>query len=133
MERYGPGPVGDHAGVPTLVAAGIAAYAWWVTGLRPFSGWATAAVVGAGVAAAVAGRLVQSPRPPAADAHPAAAAPWAALVVALVVWQLVAWASEPRADHPTLSSLANAALDPRPLRAVAVVAWLGGAAWLARR
>ena len=82
-----------------MAAVAAVAYAWWVTGLRPFSGLA----------------------------------PWAVAVVALAALQLSAWASEPRADHPTLSSLTNAALDPRPARVAAVVAWLAGAAWLGRR
>jgi hypothetical protein len=116
------------------VAVGAAvAYAWWVTSLRPFSGPATAAVVGGGLAAMVLGRQFLPPRPPAGPVAFADLARWGLAVGALVVWQLIAWASEPRSDHPTLSSLANAALDPRPVRAVAVVAWLVGAAWLGRR
>jgi hypothetical protein len=125
--------VGDDAGVLTsVVALAVAAYAWWVTGLRPFSAGATIAVVGAGAAAVLAGRLRLPPRP-AGDGTARDAAPWAALVAALVAWQLAAWAQEPRDDHPTLSSLTNAALDARPLRAAAVVAWLAAAAWLGRR
>ena len=116
-----------------MAAAGAVAYAWWVTGLEPFSALATVAVVGGGAAAMVLGRLLLPPRPVVGGVAAADLAVWAAAAAALVALQLAAWASEPRTDHPTLSSLANAALDPRPLRAAAVVAWVGAAAWLARR
>ena len=46
-----------------MAALAAVAYAWWVTGLRPFSGLATAAVVGGGAAAVVLGRLALPPRP----------------------------------------------------------------------
>ena len=62
-----------------------------------------------------------------------AAAPWVVLVVALLAWQLAAYVQHPRSDHPTLSSLTNTALDPRPIRALAFAAWLLTAGWLARR
>ncbi len=121
--------------MPIAVAAlGIVAYAWWVTGLEPFSVLATGAVVGAGVAAAVFGHLrLPRHRPVTGGAARRAAVRWSAVVAALAAWQLVAWLQEPRAEHPTLSSLANAALDARPVRAAAVAAWLLGAAWLGRR
>ena len=79
------------------------------------------------------GRALLPPRPAVRGVSAPDLAPWGVAVAALVAWQLAAWASEPRSDHPTLSSLANAALDPRPVRAIAVVAWLAGAAWLGRR
>jgi hypothetical protein len=55
------------------------------------------------------------------------------VVAALGAWQLAAWAQSPRDEHPTLSSLTNAVLDARPVRAAAVALWLAGAAWLGRR
>ena len=116
-----------------MAAVAAVAYAWWVTGLRPFSGLATAAVVGGGAVAVLLGRLSLPSRPKDDRVAVAELAPWAVAVVALAALQLSAWASEPRADHPTLSSLTNAALDPRPARVAAVVAWLAGAAWLGRR
>jgi hypothetical protein len=126
--------VGDHAGVPTAVVAVAAlGYAWWVTGLEPFSALATVAVVGGGAAATVLGRLLLPPRPAVGGVATVDLAVWAVVVAALVALQLAAWASEPRTDHPTLSSLADDALDPRPLRAAAVALWLAGAAWLGRR
>ena len=50
--------------------------------------------------------------------------PWALLALAAAVWQLAAYVQHPRADHPTLSSLTNAALDARVPRTAAFVAWL---------
>ena len=120
--------------MPTVVGSVVAvAYAWWLTGLRPFSASATAAVVGGGITAMVLGRVLLPPRPPAAGLAAGDLVCWAVAVAAVVGWQVAAWASAPRSDHPTLSSLANAALDPRPVRVVAVVAWVAGAAWLGRR
>ena len=58
---------------------------------------------------------------------------WLVLAVALGAWQLASYLQSPRDEHPTLSSLTNAALDSHPARAAAFVAWLAGAAWLARR
>ena len=118
-----------------FIAAG--AHAWWVTGLAPFSVAATVAVVGSGALVAVASRCGR----PATRRHgvggdgvtPRSAAIWGALAVALAAWQLNAFVRHPRAAHPTLSSLANAVLDPRPVRTVAFVGWLAGVAWLARR
>jgi hypothetical protein len=45
------------------------------------------------------------------------------------------WATglQPFSPHATLSSLANDALDARPVRAVAVATWLLACGWLGRR
>ena len=118
----------------TVAALGVVAYAWWVTGLEPFSALATAAVVGGGAAAVVLGRsLLPRRRPVTGVVVAEVATRWGAAVAALAAWQVAAWMQEPRADHPTLSSLTNAALDARPVRVAAVAAWLAGAAWLGRR
>jgi hypothetical protein len=122
---------------PAVRAALAGAYAWWVTGLAPFAETTTVAVVGAGGVAALA---AYATRPPG-SARPAGPAPlagrgaavWLALLTGLVLWQVAAYFQQPRSAHPTLSSLANTALEARPVRASAFVAWLAGAAWLARR
>jgi len=72
--------------VPAAVAAG---YAWWATGLRPFTGPALVAVLGAGLAAMALGA-----------------------------------AALPRR---------NTLFQSHPTRAFALLAWLAGAAGLARR
>ena len=116
----------------TLTALAATAYAWWASGLQPFSASATVAVLGAGVAAALLGRR-RTDLTPADRVPTAAVAPWCALFAALATWQLVAYVQGPRSEHPTLSYLVNAVVDARPVRSLALVAWLAGAAWLGRR
>ncbi len=114
-----------------LAGSGVAAYAWWATGLRPFTAASTAAVVGAGLVVMTVGsryRRAGEERVGAADK-----VIWASLVGALAAWQLAAYLQHPRSQHPTLSSLTDALLDTHPARAAAFVAWLTVAARLARR
>ena len=109
----------------------VAAFAWWATGLAPFSGASTAAVLGAGSAAVALGARRRRRGHP--DRVPTGGViVWALLLGALALWQLGAFLARPRHEHPTLSALANDALDARPARAIAFAAWLAGAAWLAR-
>jgi hypothetical protein len=109
----------------------VGAYGWWAVGLSPFSAAATLAVVLAGLAAAALGlgrRRPVTPRRPVTSA-----APWAVLAAVAAVWQLAAYLQHPRDDHPTLSSLTNAALGSQVARTAAFVAWLLTAMALARR
>jgi hypothetical protein len=110
--------------------AALLAFAWWATGLRPFTGFAYAVVVGSGVAAMLWGR--RRPRPPVRPWPAGGLLVWAGLVLVLAAWQVAAFVQHPRFQHPTLSSLANVALEPRAVRAVAVAVWLVAAARLAR-
>ena len=115
-----------------VAAALLLASAWWATGLPPFSGAATLAVVGAGALMMVVGTA----RPPeratrAQRAVPAMTVSWVVLALALGAWQLQAYLRHPRADHPTLSSLTNAVLDTHTGRTVAFAAWLAAAYRLA--
>jgi len=116
--------------VPVVVASVVCG--WWATGLDPFSTRATWIVLAAGVVAMVVGRVTRRAGPPA-DIPPRATAPWSVLAGALMAWQLAAYFQHPRSEHPTLSSLTNTALDPRPIRALAFAAWMLAAGWLARR
>jgi ammonia channel protein AmtB len=114
----------------TVIAVG--SFAWWVTGLPPFSTAATVAVVGSGAVAAMVSSSGR--RAPGDDVvTPRSAAIWGALAAAFATWQVNALVRHPRSEHPTLSSLANAVLDPRPVRTLAFMGWLAGMAWLARR
>jgi hypothetical protein len=123
--------------VPAAAGLGLVAYAWWAVGLPGFSMALTVAIVTPGVLAVALSALAQRRRP----GHPRRApeqrrpgmAVWVALVAAMAAWQLAAYLQHPRHDYPTLSSLANSALDPRPVRAAAFLAWLALAARLARR
>ena len=115
--------------VPVLLA-----FAWWASGLRPFTRPALAVTLAAGLAAAAVGGLGGlGPRPPVPPVPAAGAAIWLALFTALAGWELVAFLGRPRSSHPTLSSLADAVLAHRPARALAFVLWLGLGAHLARR
>ena len=107
------------------------AYAWWAVTRPPFSATAAAAVVLAGAAAMALGALRRRGGGTHLDASRAGA--WAALALAVGAWQLAAYVQQPREDHPTLSSLANALLDSQPARAAAFALWLVGAAALGRR
>ena len=59
--------------------------------------------------------------------------PWVLLAAAAAVWQLAAYVQHPRDDHPTLSSLANAALESHAARTAAFVVWLVTTVALVRR
>jgi len=60
-------------------------------------------------------------------------ATWAALAATAGAWQLAAYLQHPRADHPTVSSLANEVLNSHVARAAAFVVWFAAARGLARR
>ena len=114
-----------------LAGSGVAAYAWWATGLRPFTTASTAAVLGAGLVAMAVGSRYRRVGGGRVDVRDKVV--WASLLGALAAWQLAAYLQHPRSQHPTLSSLTNALLETHPLRAAAFVAWLVAAARLARR
>jgi len=117
-----------------VAAALVAVYGWWAVGLPPFSGTATVAVIGAGAAAAAwAGWHRRRSGSRAGGTQEARLAPWAVLTAAAVVWQLAAFVQRPRDDHPTLSSLANTALDSHAARTAAFVAWVIATVALVRR
>lgn len=121
----------ERPAVRAAGAAGVFAYAWWAIGRSPFTTTATLAVAGAGLAAMAIGQA----RRPQNEARPARAGAvrWVVVLVALAVWQLLAYVQHPRSEHPTLSSLANAALESHTARALAFAAWLVAASRLARR
>jgi glucose-6-phosphate dehydrogenase assembly protein OpcA len=106
-------------------------YGWWATSRPPFAATTTVAVVGAGVVSMAVGARDRRPALPPLSVRDVAL--WSVLLGALAAWQLAAYLQQPRSQHPTLSSLANTMLDTHPARTLAFVAWLAGAARLARR
>jgi hypothetical protein len=116
------------------MAAGgaIGAYAWWTAGLRPFTWPALIAVAMAGIGTIVVGSGRRRPVEPGAGAVKGVRI-WAIVLALLVVWELAAYFQHPRADHPTLSSLAEPVIDWRPARALAFLAWIALGADLCRR
>ena len=115
------------------MGAGVAAaYAWVAAGLRPFTWPALVSVGIAGVAAITLG--TRRRRPSESNAHDRRGAlTWGVLCALLAGWELAAYVQSPRADHPTLSVLADQLLDWHPARAVAFLAWMAVGADLARR
>jgi hypothetical protein len=109
----------------------LVAYGWWATGLRPFAATTTAAVVGAGVVAIAVGSRGRWRAVSAVGVRDGVV--WILLLGALAAWQLAAFFQQPRSQHPTLSSMANTVLDTHLARTLAFLAWLVGAARLARR
>ena len=131
-------PVGDRTrdggrAARLLATVLLSAYAWWAVGLAPFSGRATAAVVLGGAAAVAVGARERRRRRSPRAGDMAGIATWAALAAIAGAWQLAAYLQHPRADHPTLSSLANEVLDSHLARALAFVMWIAAARGLARR
>ena len=116
-----------------VVAGGAAgAYAWWAAGRRPFTWPALMAVAVAGVATIILGTRRRRPfEPGARDASGALI--WGVVFAVLVGWELAAYFQQPRADHPTLSSLAAPVIDWRPARALAFLTWIALGADLSRR
>lgn len=119
-----------HSRLAITVAA--VAYAWWAAGLASFTWTATAAVAAAGLAFIIAGARRPRPCQPGGDARRSALA-WTIVFALLAGWELAAYLQHPRADHPTLSSLADQLLAWRPARAVGFLAWMAIGAEMARR
>jgi hypothetical protein len=123
---------GNGASVARVVAVVlVVAYAWWAVARPPFSRSATVAVLSAGALAALLGALHR--RPPGPPAQTTKLTRWAVLATTAGAWQLAAYVQDPRVDHPTLSSLANALLDSQPARAAAFVLWVAATKELAQR
>ncbi len=114
------------------VAVVVGAYAWWVAGLEHFTAPPLVAVMVAASLAVVPAWWPRRRQPTRPD-RPGSLRPWLVVLGALLTWELVAFSGSPRSTHPTLSSLADTALGPRPLEAAAFVAWLALGRRLARR
>ena len=114
------------------VSVGAVAYAWWAAGLASFTWPATVAVAAAGIAFVIVGTGRRRPAR-AGSCAPHSAMAWAVLFALLAGWELAAYLQHPRADHPTLSALADQLLDWRPARALGFLAWMAIGADLARR
>ena len=119
------------SGCRAAASLAVLVYSWWAVSLPPYSGLATGAVLVVGLGGVVAGSAQRRPKP--RQAPISAAAPWLILALAACAWELQAYLRQPRYDHPTLSSLANALLDSHPARAAAFVLWLLTTVELARR
>jgi hypothetical protein len=121
--------------VVAVVAAALA-YSWVASGLRPFTHPEAVAV---SIPLVVAGVALLRSRPGVGEAAAREEGPrrgvwvWVTLLAALMAWELISFALKPRADHPTLSSIADAAMSTHPGRFAMFAAWLGVGYWLFRR
>jgi hypothetical protein len=121
---------GLAVGAAVVAALG---YSWVASGLRPFTHPQAVAV---SIPLVVAGVALLRSRPRAADPKEAQRRGWwvwVALFAALMAWELISFALKPRADHPTLSSIADAVMSTHPGRFAMFAAWLAVGYWLFRR
>jgi hypothetical protein len=120
-----------------VVVAVALGYSWVASGLRAFTHPEAVAVSIPLIIAGVA--LLRSRRRLDADAAAADTRTrrgtwvWVTLFVALLAWELISFRLSPRVDHPTLSSIADAAMSTHAGRFVVFAAWLGAGYWLFRR
>ena len=111
-----------------LILIFVLTFSWIAAGFRPFTQPMNVAVaLPAVVVVALSWRRSDFGRSDSADAvrpPPAAAAIWVLILVALTAWELVAYASSPRHDHPTLSSISDSLMSVHIGRAAAFLGWL---------
>jgi hypothetical protein len=116
---------------PPVAVAVVAGYAWWATGVAPFT---AAAYVAVGIPVAVVAlaasldprrdEAMAAPRSPA-TVRLGAAVPWAVLGGVALVLELVALGLGGRSHAvPTLSTVVDHALSRHPVRFVLFSAWL---------
>ena len=113
-----------------VAVGGAAVYSWIAAGFRPFTTTEDVLVAIPAIAVLV---LACRPSPassppifdqPARRASRGSVAVWIALVVLATVWELTALFSSPRADHPTLSVIADDIMSVHPGRALMFLLWL---------
>ncbi len=100
---------------------------------RPFSRPATAIVAVAALGALALASRGRSDRPPCTTRLRRGMAVWSTLLVAVLAWETYALLrqpalNQPSAEHPTLSTLLDPALEQWPLRLAGWLLWLG-AGW----
>jgi hypothetical protein len=105
-----------------------AAYSWVAAGFHPFT-WPmrVAVAVPALVAVACTKRVRRQSRvevPARSSSYRWCVAGWLGLLIAAIVWELTAFFSSPRDDHPTLSSIADDVMRTHPGRAATFALWL---------
>jgi len=125
------------------IIAGALAYSWIAAALRPFT-WPEDAAVAIPVLVVcvfvglwwakpleplepmepLEPRAAPPSDPEGARARWAAGAVWIGLVLLLTAWELGAYFSSPRHDHPTLSSIADDIMSSHPGRAAMFGLWL---------
>jgi len=107
-----------------LLAAAI--WAWFGSGVRTFTRPAEVLTFVPGLVVLV---LTLRPsaelhRPPKTALRRTSALPWVGLAGLILVWELTELFSQPRAGHPTMSSISNALLSTRVTRFLGYLVWL---------
>ena len=106
-----------------LVAIGL--YSWVAAGLRPFTlAEEVMVAIAAIIVLAAAWRPSRNAAANGVRSSRGSAALWISLVVVAFAWELRAFFSSPRADHPTLSTIADNVMGVHPGRAFVFVLWL---------
>jgi hypothetical protein len=117
--------------VVIAVAIGLV-YSWIAAGLLPFTKPEELMVALPVIPVAVLALFWRAtPAAESATVGPDGASPplrgtavWVVLLGALVAWELAAYASTPRDDHPTLSSITDSIMSTHPGRAAVFALWL---------
>jgi hypothetical protein len=116
-----------------VVVAVALIYSWIASGLRAFTHPEAVAV---SIPLAIAGiALIRSqPRARAADRVKGRGTwVWVTVLALLLAWELISYRLSPRVDHPTMSSIADAAMSTHPGRFAMFAAWLAAGYWLFTR
>jgi hypothetical protein len=110
-------------------------YAWFASAFRPFTHPEAAAVAIPIIIAGIA--VLRRPTRRAGDAAETGTRrgiwTWRGLLGAFLAWELVSFRLSPRVDHPTISSIADAAMSTHPGRFAMFAAWLAVGYWLFTR
>jgi hypothetical protein len=106
-------------------------FAWFATAFQPFTWAALLSTVGAGLVVIAGG--TRRRQVPATPHRGVGASLWGVLLGTLAAWEVASFFQHPRADHPTLSSVANRALADHPARAFGFLVWLGVGVVLSRQ
>jgi hypothetical protein len=111
-----------------IALGGAVAWSWFASGVRTFTHPAEVLTFIPGAAVLLITLLPSSrlPEPGVARARYRrwSVLPWVALVAAIVGWELFQLFSQPRSDHPTLSSMLNTLLSTHPSRFLGYLGWL---------
>jgi hypothetical protein len=111
---------------PSGVAAALlgASYAGYASGTTPFT-WTANFMVAVPIVLVLAGLAVRWRRwATVPRAVPEGWWPWAAVLGAVLLWELVNYLAVPRSTHPTLSSLSDRAMQWRAAKAALILCWL---------
>jgi hypothetical protein len=120
----------------TAAAVLVLSYACLGGAPRPFTWQAALSTSVCGVVvltAALLARRRPGRRPASVELSRGGRAAWVAWTIAVSGWELWAWASQPRSEHPTISSLTDSLVATYPGRSIALLGWLALGWWLAGR